>query len=59
MPVPDLKVGPLPKIVADRPVNGGGEIPASRVQAAQRSRNFSISIFENFDAIVLEGETVL
>lgn len=37
MPVADLKVGPLPKIVADRPVNGGSEIPASRVQAAQKN----------------------
>lgn len=37
MPVADLKVGPLPEIVADRPVNGGSEIPASRVQAAQKN----------------------
>lgn len=37
MPVADLKVGPLPEIVADRPVNGGSEIPASRVQAAEKN----------------------
>ncbi|KZC06459.1 hypothetical protein WN55_10370 [Dufourea novaeangliae] len=33
--VPDLKVRPLAQIIADRPVNGGREISASRVQAAE------------------------
>lgn len=48
MPVADLKIGPLSKIVADRPVNGGSEIPASRVQAAQK-KFFSKFHFENID----------
>lgn len=38
--ITDLKVGPLSEIVADRPMNGGAEIRASRVQAAQTTRPF-------------------
>lgn len=43
MTITDLKVGPLAEIIADRPMNGGGEIFASCVQAAQKDeQRFSI-----------------
>lgn len=43
MAITDLKVGPLAEIIADRPMNGGGEIFASCVQAAQKDeQRFSI-----------------